>query len=137
MNYKGYLIDKSGNKFFPDLYDSGWKIAELSSNFKPYDNNENNKVRYRRIGNMVQIKGIVSPKSTIEGSTAMKTIFNLPDGFKPSVNTYQICQGTGMNRWLLTVYTTGEVGFSRYGTNNLTDASTTVWLPFNVVYFTE
>lgn len=42
-----------------------------------------------------------------------------------------------MNRWVLTVDNSGRVRFGRYGTNNYTDATSTVWLPFTITFFTE
>lgn len=79
MNYKGYLIDKNGNKFFPDSYDSGWQTVNLTSEFKPYNNEEKYTPKYRKIGKIVEIFGQISPKATIEGSSDWHTIFTLPE----------------------------------------------------------
>ena len=117
-----------------DGYNSGWITADLTSRFKAYNNNSSNTPLYRRIGKTVEIKGIVSPTSTITGSTTAITIFTLPNGFRPSQGVYSICQGTGVNKWLLTIGTSGSVNFSRYGANELNDASNTVWLPFYVIF---
>lgn len=115
--------------------DSGWKTATLSSNFKPYNNDSVNTPQYRKIGKMVEVRGIISPTKTIVGGSTTIPIFYLPEGFKPHKNVYSICQGTGINRWLLSVAEGGSVNFARYGTNDWKDADTSVWLPFTICFF--
>ena len=135
MNYRGYLVDEEGNKFYPKAYDSGWKTATLTNNFKPYDNDDDKIPQYRKSGNIVEIKGEVSPKETIKGSNDEYTIFTFSDGFRPDTSVTKLCQGSGSNKWLLTIRNNGDVNFSRYGTNSLADASSSAWLVFDCVFF--
>ena len=117
--------------------DTGWQTATLTDDFKPYSNDNSNMPRYRKIGKIVHVWGIVSPSLTIQGGTEMHTIFNLPDGYIPSSTDSFLCQGSGLRRWLLTISSSGDVNFSRYGTEGYIDADDGVWLPFAVTFFVD
>ena len=117
--------------------DTGWQTATLTDDFKPYSNDNSNMPRYRKIGKIVQVWGIVSPSLTIQGGTEMHTIFNLPNGYIPSSTGSFLCQGSGLRRWLLTISASGDVNFSRYGTDAYVDADDGVWLPFAVTFFVD
>lgn len=110
-----------------------WKTATLSSTFKAYNNEAKNMPEYKRIGDIVEIRGVVTPASDI-ASGGSGTIFTLPEGHRPHKEVYAICQGTSRNVWLLTVYTSGEVVFSRYGAASYDKAVNGTWLPFNVTF---
>jgi hypothetical protein len=125
---------KITNSSYEDLDDSGWKNATLTSNFNAYSNISSNTPQYRKVGNIVEIRGVVSPKSNLTGSTTGVTIFTLPTGYRPSNAIFEICQGSGKNVWLLTINSNGTVQFSRYGTNANATASTSAWLCFNKTF---
>lgn len=86
---------KITNSSYEDLDDSGWKNATLTSNFNAYSNISSNTPQYRKVGNIVEIRGVVSPKSNLTGSTTGVTIFTLPTGYRPSNAIFEICQGSG------------------------------------------
>ena len=117
--------------------DTGWQTATLTDDFKPYSNNSSNMPRYRKIGKIVQVWGIVSPSLTIQGGSETHTIFNLPNGYIPSSTSSFLCQGSGLRRWLLTITTNGNVTFSRYGTEAYVDADDGAWLPFTATFFVD
>lgn len=132
---------KSGDDYYneDDIVgnDTGWIMATLTSNFTAYGGTDT-KPRYRKIGKMVEIKGVVAPTRTLDGSTASITIFTLPKGYRPSGTfVYRVCQGSGVNKWLLNVFTSGAVTFARYGTNTFADVNTSVWLPFGATFFVD
>ena len=112
--------------------DSLWQGATLSSRFTYYDSTST--VQYKRIGNVVYVRGVVKPTSAIAGSDTRYVIFNLPVGYRPAYDVYTLCQGSSANKWLLTVNINGNVCFSRYGTSSYAQASTSAWLPFNVSF---
>jgi len=60
--------------------DSGWITATLNS---PYTNfgSPYGDVQYRKIGDIVNIQGLVNANSAANGST----IFTLPSGYRPSL----------------------------------------------------
>lgn len=119
------------------IKDTGWIALSLESSFKAFSDNEDNMPRYRRFGNLVEIKGIITPVKTISKNTNSVKMFNLPDDFFVTINHQQICQGSGKNTWLLTVGVDGTVSFSRYGTNTIVDVEAGTWLPFNTCFFIE
>ena len=118
--------------------DSGWIITDnMGSDFNCYGNNEANRPRFRKIGNLVEIVGVVTPSHTFESGKSY-TIFTLPEGYRPSQARYTLCQGTGNNLWLLGVATNGSVEFSRYR-KDASDyyPSAGNWLPFNMTFLVD
>lgn len=116
-----------------------WVNAELYGNFVMYGEDVNaNFPRYRKDGRIVEVRGAVKPANSIPGSDTKYTIFQLPDGYRPSTPVYTICQGSSACTWLLEINTNGNVNFSRYrdGSGFIT-ASTSVWLPFHVTFFAK
>ena len=119
------------------IADTGWIDLEFSSDFENYSGTASNNPQYRRIGKEVCLRGVATPAEDIPGSATEITMFNLPEGVRPSKNVPKICQGTGSNKWLLTVNTNGSVTFSRYGTTDFASANPGNWLSFNIVYFID
>lgn len=115
--------------------DSGWITATLSSSFIAYNNNAADTPKYRKIGNIVEITGIVSPSSEISDSSVSTTVFTLPSGYLPGRNQHTLCQGSAANKFLLQVGTSGAVTISRYGTTSFASIPTSAWLPFNMTFF--
>lgn len=116
--------------------DTGWVTVNDLIDFAPYNSNEYNRPRYRRIGKLVEIRGIVSPKNKIEPGESI-TIFNLPEGYRPSRQVSVICQGSGVNRWQLYINTNGNIDFGRYGTSGNAECPTSGWLPFQATFFVD
>ncbi len=118
------------------LIDTGWVDLGINTNtFKLY--NASDPVQYRKVGNMVTIRGVVSPAAQLSGDTGQEMITILPEDCRPSRKFYAVCQGTGINRWLLTITTAGLVSFSRYGADEYGSASTSVWLPFEASFYID
>lgn len=116
--------------------DTGWKaVTTLSKKFELYYNGST--VQYRKVGQTVFIRGVVSPLKNLTAAAVnenAEVIFTLPSGFIPTRNCQFVCQGSGANRWLLSVYNTGEVTFSRYGASSFIDCPIGAYLPFNVSF---
>lgn len=112
-----------------------WITAEITGPFGNYNDNVNHAPKYRKDGRLVEVRGIVTPSEDIAFSTEHNTIFTLPEGYRPSIPLYILCQGTGNCVWLLRINTNGAVGFARYrnGDTNTT-ASAGVWLPFQATF---
>lgn len=120
----------------PDVSDSGWIYPTLTTNFKNYNNNSANSPKYRKIGKIVTVQGIVTTTSTI-ASTSDQTIFTLPSSYTPSMEIRTVCQGSGMNRWMLSIATNGNVCMTRYGITTQDSVSSGTWLPFCITYFID
>lgn len=127
----------AGNDSEEVLEDSGWNTATLASGFQPYNGTISNTPQYRKIGKQVKIRGVLSPTTAIAGSATAKTIFTLPEGFRPSKSEYTLCQGSGKNTWLLTISYNGNVGISRYGTTESSEIPTSAWLPFEHEFYVD
>ena len=114
-------------------YNSGWQTLTLNSAFQLYGSTP---VQYRRIGNIVEIEGIIQPTAEITGGGSA-TIGVLPVGYRPSTTQFQVCQGSTKNSWLLEINSEGTVSFQRYGAGgSYVTAPTTAWLPFSAVFVT-
>lgn len=116
------------------LKDTGWIDLEFSSDFENYNKTASNNPKYRRIGNIVMLQGVATPVEKTPDDTTQLELFTIPEEIIPSKIFYQICQGTGVNKWLLTINTNGKVTFSRYGTTDWASANPDNWLPFNIMY---
>lgn len=125
-NYK--ITDTS----YEDLNDSGWIEATLTDSFTSYGTNTI--PEYRKVGKQVEIRGSVKPTTTITASTNGVTMFTLPEGYRPSKDVLEICQGSGRNVWLLNIKTSGAVTIARYGTTSIIDIPTSAWLCFNKAF---
>lgn len=121
------------NFLLSKIEDSGWINLTLTSDFTAY--NSNNAPKYRKIGNIVTLRGAVKPTDEITGSSGYTIIANLPTGFRPSGDNVYVCQGSGMNRWTLAVSSNGDIGVERYGTTAIANIPTNAWLPFAVTFF--
>lgn len=120
----------------PVLVDSGWKTATLSSAFTLYSDNE--PVKYRRVGKLVEIRGTVKPTAEIAGSDTWYTIFTLPLGYRPSGNRIVLQQGSGASIWLSSVDASGNVSFARYRSGaSYATASTSVWLNLHLDFLID
>ena len=129
-----YTILDSGNYF--DVMDSGWHYTGgYGSNFTQYNNETHSKVRYRKVGGVVEVRGALKATTTIEGSDTKHTMFTLPEGYRPDCTIVQRCQGSGIHTWMLTVETDGDVTFSRYGVgSSYSSIGTNVWLPLQITF---
>lgn len=124
-------LDDKANK--SDTADTGWKNVTLTSDFTVYTNST---ARYRKIGKLVEIRGAITPIQEIAANN--NTIaFTMPAGYRPSSQVTQICQGSDMSRWALSVMINGSVTVSRYGTTEKINISPSAWLIYHIMYFTD
>lgn len=134
----GYKITSNSYKSteIEPIEDSGWIEATLTSDFKTYGNDSQYAPKYRKRGKIVEIRGAVSPTSELAAS-ATKTIFTLPNGYRPSAHIYRLQQGSSKKSWLCQVGTGGGVSFQRYGTTATEKCPTTDWLPFQMEFMVD
>ena len=116
---------------------SGWVDLEFSSDFENYNGTASNNPKYRKIGNIVMLQGLATPVAKTPADSSQLELFTIPEEARPKKVFYQLCQGTGSNKWFLTVNTNGAVTFSRYGTTDWASANPGNWLPFNIAYFID
>lgn len=123
-----------------ELANGGKVYLTLTSDFKNYSDNTNNRPWCRKTAaGVVEVHGAVSPTKAdnlIATDTVIMT--QLPVGYRPAVGFYQLCQGTSLNTWLISVAPDGTVGAQRYrnGTTSVTPGTTT-WLPFHLTFIAD
>ena len=102
LDSSGIVHDKT--KLSDILKDSVWKYPTLLNN---WSNKDFSKCRYRKIGNIVYIEGVVG------GGAEAVPIFMLPNGYKPTYNysSFPCRDGYGTSRVYVT--TTGEVIYQK------------------------
>lgn len=108
INYKG--VD------YEIIEDTGWINAEMTEYFKTYNDQAYRALKYRKYGNIVEIHGCISTtfNETIEGDVQY-TIFNLPEGFRPTLFHACICHTyKGNAPCLIRVEPGGKVEFRGY-----------------------
>lgn len=114
--------------------DTGWMSISYSNNFQAYSSSDT--IRYRRVGDMVEIRGACKPKTTITSSVTEYTIGNIGKANAPSSRVRVLCQGSGTASWFLVVNTNGDLTFSRYRqSGSYTNVSDSTFLCVSVSYF--
>ena len=113
-----------------------WHDLEWSSDFSNYNDNTIYRPQYKVCGNVVYVQGIAKAKSTLTTSTSSSLTLatGIPAPYRPAYAQHCVCQGSGMNRWLLTVGNGGTLLLSRYGTTEAGSVGTGSWLPFSFAY---
>lgn len=91
----------------------------------------------RKYGNVVQFCGAFKNSSEITLNATQVTVCTLPEAYRPSQSFTALCQGSGMNKWLLTIDTDGSVKVSRYGTSSYVAASSGSWFAFNATWIVD
>lgn len=113
-----------------ELNDTGWIVLPLAEGITAY--NEANAPQYRKIGNLVVIRG------TVKGVTARNTVVaTMPEGFRPTkANPYvqNTSLGTGnfATQTRMTVTTTGDVKIEAISDNAVFAADK--WFPIATMY---
>lgn len=116
--------------------DTGWSSISYSNNFQAYSSSDT--IRYRRVGDMVEIRGACKPNKAITSSVTEYTIGNIGKANAPSSRVRVLCQGSGVAEWFLVVNTNGDLTFSRYrqGTSYV-NVSDSTFLCVQASYFLD
>lgn len=128
------LTDKQISNIEDFLYND-WVELILDYSFDTYEGNVANQPMYKVTGNVVEVKGCVVPlEEYISTTEKVVFAFGIPDKFCPDSSRSFICQGSGMNRWMLTIEPDGTLTISRYGVSECVAVPTTEGLLFNGTY---
>ena len=114
--------------------DTPWTNLVLDSAWTYYNNDVSNTPKYRVKGDVVEIRGQISPVTAHATSNTRETIATLPSGVRPSSDIYIMCQGSGKATWLFSVQKTGEITLSRYGVSSNETVPENAWLPFQITF---
>nr|DAV20172.1 MAG TPA: protein of unknown function DUF859 [Caudoviricetes sp.] len=132
---EGYFDNALKTKFRDTvefMNDREWTNIPLSAEFKAYDTEQI--PQYRIKGNVVEIKGAVSPVASYASTNERKTFGNIPSKYAPQTAIYLLCQGSSMASWLFSIQPTGALTISRYGKTALEEVPINAWLPFQATY---
>ena len=125
------------NHTHENISDSGWQNVVFKSGFSDYSST--NPMRYRRIGKIVHLEGIIKNTSAFTPNTGTTIVATIDDPYcRPTYSQYTLMQGTGANRFLLIINSDGTIGISRYGTTTTsTQVEAGSWLHTNASWMIE
>ena len=112
--------------------DTGWQTITLTSGFEVYSSGYD--VRVRKIGDIVFLSGVIRPTTNI-AAEQYTTMFTLPSNYIPGRELQFVCQGSNVNKWVLSILANGECKIQRYGTTSNIAIPSGTWLPFDVTFF--
>jgi hypothetical protein len=102
---------------------------------KDYDEQGDDNVQVVKTGYTCELRGTCTNTQAISGTNgASYTLFTLPSEYRPKSTVRTICQGSGINRYLLTINTNGEVVLARYGASSYIAVPAGAWLTLNAIY---
>ena len=129
--------DNTWTSWKPVWEDTGWKDVTFKSGFSHYLDSNNYRVRYRRVGKVVELRGSVKNSNQLTANTdyVMATITDTtcrPDGWITYVQ-----QGSGINRLLITINADGEIIVNRYGTTAYSNIPSGSWLNVHTTFLVD
>jgi len=114
-------------------YDSGWLKPTLGSNFEVYSSNYDFKVR--KLGEVIYVQGCVKPKAeiAINAAISQKTIYTLPENYRPAHALTFTIRGSGKNIAQAVVGANGIIYVEHYGTTaeSVIPAGASLYLNFS------
>lgn len=130
------FTEKYGTSYFK--YNHENKLT-MESSFTNYDNSGNNDLRYKKVGNVVEITGSI--KNTVDLPTSPEQVIAyLPSEISPkSRDIYIVQQSNATNRWAAHIgwdstMQCSFLKFSRYGTSSGTTCNTGAFLTVHIIY---
>lgn len=106
----------ANNHTHSNISDIGWQHVVFEDGFNDYGSDS--PVRYRRIGKVVHLEGIIKNSTAFTPNTTAKKVAIIDDLYcRPNTTQYALMQGTDANKFLLSVSPNGMIGIARYGTN--------------------
>lgn len=117
---------------FRILYVGDWQELTLASGYTHYQSD--NHLSYRRVGNIVEVRGVVKKSGTQSANTNYKKIATLPVGFRPESPIDCQHQGSGENRVEWQVTADGSIQWRDYGTTSNINMPDTAWLNIHFIF---
>lgn len=111
------------------------QITSYTSGWAAY--NDSGIPTVRRSGNVVTLSGAMKNTSEVTLNDTDTKIFSLPSGYAPAQTVYALCNGSGANKWLISVKSDGNVCFARYGVSSFASISSGAWFPFTLTWVVE
>lgn len=105
-----------------------------TSNTQAYATSGSNQPRAYKHGRVVTLTGCIKNTSEIAATTDAVQIGSVPSDCKPISPYRAVVQGSGMNRFLLTIETDGRIQLARYGTTSFINVAAGSWLNIGCTY---
>lgn len=135
---EGYYIITANEAHisFRVLYVGDWIPLTLASGYATYNQSDttDNVLKYRRVHNIVEVRGIIRNTSAISANTNYKTVATLPTGFRPNSVIENQNQGSGENRVEWRIDTDGVLAWRYYGTTTNIQMPVTAWLNIHFIF---
>lgn len=122
--------------------DTNWVDVTMDPDFKKYDDLNANKLRIRKVGKLVEIRGVVQPtNANIDYGSVdeYKLVGFFADDYKPSRNVIVPQQTSGTYTCMLSVTANADImvgRFSKY-TSYPYKLPKNQWIPIHVMYFVD
>ena len=118
-----------------DSYDTGWSNLTCVSG---YASDTSHPLQIRRINKLVEIRGVVKPTASVTASSDVVQFATIPTGYRPSTeHRSSICQGSGINRFMLRADPNGVIGWTRYGTTSSVNLPNGAWMGIHITYMID
>ena len=115
--------------------DTGWIGVTYKSGYKDYTGYTTS---YRVYNNIVEISGIFYNNNAITPGSDGINFASIPSKYAPLKPVYSLEQGTGANKFLLSMDTSGTLKIARYGTTAITTQATAgSWLHCYLKYLLD
>ena len=106
----------NSNLFINVRYKTDWEEVTFKTGYSAY--NSSTSVYVRRIGDVVEIQGIVKVTEDKSATTTKTPFATIPNKYCPSKDVDVMQLGKVKNVYNLTIQTDGDVCWSRYGTTS-------------------
>lgn len=117
--------------------DTNWTPLTLSDSFQAYNGLAANTPEYRIRNKVVEVRGIVSPKTSYSSTFSPVTFATLPEGVRPDKTIYQLCPASNKDTWTLTATAAGALGISQLGNSAYGTVATNARLAFHLIFTLE
>ena len=132
-------IDTNDTNFIVDsiqlAHTDSATITSLSSGWDVYGSSTTPTVR--RYGKVVTLTGALKNTSATTLNATHVKVFTIPSGYRPSQDMIIVCQGSGANKFIMQITTSGAVNFGRYGTTSFSEVASGAWFPFHATWIME
>ena len=125
----------NSNLFINVRYKTDWEEVTFKKGYSAY--NSSTSVYVRRIGDVVEIQGIVKFTENKSATTTKTPFATIPNKYCPSKDVDVMQLGNVKNVYNLTIQTNGNVCWSRYGTTSSVNVSATSYLYVHATWTIE
>lgn len=134
MSNAAEMIDGNFKKIEPMIGDTGWVDLPITNlQFEAWGNDD--KPKYRRVGDLVTISGVIKNKVTIPASSSPLVMTLLPENIVPEQSFFLRQQGSLANTFLYGISSVDKgLAISRYGTDSIIEIPAGRWLSIHATY---